>query len=60
MSSQGNARGALAQPAITRLITDGAARSLDTRPLGQNGHQRELATKAAGFTQGFVLNNLTI
>ena len=50
MSKQ--ARGNLAQPSITRLITDGSGRTLDTRPLLPSGHQREIATKAAGFTQG--------
>jgi len=53
MSNNQKARGALAQPSITRLITDGSGRTLDTRPLLPTGHQREIATKAAGFTQGY-------
>lgn len=53
MSNQGSRGTALAQPSITRIISDGSGKTLDTRALLPNGHQREIATKAAGFTQGY-------
>ena len=46
-----NAKGTMATNSITRIINDGRGQ-LATRDLGQNGHVREMDTKAAGFAQG--------